>query len=136
MDFESAGAHHFCRHRVQRSHGPGRCLNPRGFRQAFLDCGRDYPGSQRLSKNQCVEQLCVGIGEHVLRMNHSGHGIAKLDLRIAHAVTANDRAVRLHHLGEPACEYLLQNFQVAFLREAEHGQRAERTPAHGINIAQ
>ena len=69
-------------------------------------------------------------------MDHAGDGVAKLDFRIAHAVAADHGASGFHHLGKAAGKNLLQNFEIAFLGKADHGQRGKRLSAHGVNIAQ
>ena len=69
-------------------------------------------------------------------MDHAGDGVAKLDFRIAHAVAANHHASGLHHLGEAAGKYLLQDVEIAFIGKADDGQRRQGTSAHGVNITQ
>ena len=82
------------------------------------------------------QDLRVGVGPDFLRMNHAGDGVAKLDLRIAHAVAADHRASGLHHLGEAAGKNLLQYVEIAFIGKADNGQRGHRASAHGVNVAQ
>src|SRR5437016_4685756 len=69
-------------------------------------------------------------------MNEARNRITELDFRITDAVTSNNGAAGGHHLRESSRQDLFQNGEIAFLRKTDDGQGADRTPAHGINIAQ
>ena len=72
----------------------------------------------------------------MVRLDGAGDGVAELDLGIAHAVAADHGATGFHHLGKAAGKNLLQDIEVAFFGEADDGERAQGTSAHGVNVAQ
>src|SRR5437588_1654058 len=69
-------------------------------------------------------------------MNGPGNGITKLNFGIANAMAANNGAAGLDHFRKTAGENFLKNSEVGILREANQRKRGERTPAHGIDVAE
>ena len=69
-------------------------------------------------------------------MNHAGNRISKFRFLIADAVAAHHRASGLDHLRQAAGQNALQNFEIAFVRKTDKGQRGQRLSAHGVNVAE
>jgi hypothetical protein len=102
---------------------------------ALLNGGRDYTRAQRLSEEQRVARLGTDVRQDFLRMHHSSDGISELRFFIADAVAADHRASGLDHLRQSAGENALENRQIGLIRKTHEGERRERLPAHGVNVA-
>src|SRR3954466_931641 len=121
---------------IQRGHGLGGGVDPFLLGLTALDGRGDHARPQALGKNERVKDLSIGVGPDFLRMDHAGDGVAKFNLRIAHAMATDHDATGFHHLGKAAGKNLLQNVEVAFIGKADDGQRGQRASAHGVNVAQ
>ena len=72
----------------------------------------------------------------MLRVYGAGDGVAELDLVVANGMAADHGAAGLHHLGESAGQDALKDGEVAGARETDHGERAQGTAAHGVDVAE
>src|SRR5581483_8760030 len=102
-----------------------------------LGRGRDEAGPQRLGQHQLVAGLRRRVGPDLLRVDDAGDGHAELDLSVAHRVSANDEAARLHAAIGPAAEDLAEPVQAELVvRVADQVQGGLRLASHRVDVAQ
>jgi hypothetical protein len=80
--------------------------------------------------------LGTAVLEYSFRVDQAGHGVAEFHFFVANAVAADYYASGFDHFGEAAGKDSLENFEVAFLGEADHGQGCDGTSSHGVDVAE
>ena len=95
------------------------------FGYAFLDGGGDCAGAEGLGEQQAVAGLRATVLENSFRIDQTGDRVAEFRFFVANAVAADDGASGFDHFGEAAGEDAFENFEIAFFREANHGQSGD-----------
>lgn len=121
---------------VERGHGYGGGVDPRGLGLGLLDGGGDDAGADGLGEDQCVAGTRGGVGKDARGIDGSGDGVTEFEFGIADAVAANDGASGLNHFAEASGEDLFEDLGVTLFGEANHGERRDGATAHGIDIAE
>ena len=94
------------------------------------------PGSQGLGEDQLIAHPGPAVGEHLVRMDHAGHGEPVFQFRIIDAVAAHEQGPGLMNLiqaaGQNSLEHLLGH---GLNGVADNVEGRQGPPAHGVHVA-
>ena len=102
-----------------------------------FDRRADDTGADRLGEDQCVANLCAGVGEDARRIDGARDRVSKFDLLVLHGMPAEKRDAGFAEFVVPTLEDGGDDVDVESLfGKARNRERRERPPAHRIDIAQ
>ncbi len=96
----------------------------------------DCAGAQGFGEQQAVAGLRAAVLEDSFRIDQARNRVAEFGFFVADAVAADYDASGLDHFGEAAGENVLEDFEIAFFGEANHGEGGDGASAHGVNVAE
>ena len=131
------GAHRLGGGAIERRHRSHGGLHDGLGRAPGLDRGADDAGADGLGQEQDVAGFRAGVREHAGRIDLAGDGVAELHFVVAHGVAAEQRHAGLAQLVEPAGEDGGDDGGIEIaLRKPCDGERGQRLPAHGVDVAE
>src|SRR5271154_721546 len=121
---------------VQSSHrlssGPHRAL----ANLPLLQTSSNYSSPNRFSQNQNIPGPRPNVFPNFPRINQASDCITKFQFLVPNRVTAQNGSTSLSNLAQSAAHNFFQQIRRSARRKSHNRKRRNRTPAHGINIAQ